>query len=407
MNLDPVTGIHLTYCTNIHPGGNWEDSRQQLETHLPALKKNLSPDKAMGIGLRLSAVAAEELVSGDSLQDFREWLQQEGLYVFTINGFPYGNFHRERVKDLVYSPDWRTEDRVRYTRILIQILAKLLPEDMEGGISTSPVSYKRWLTQPSLREEAFRTGSRNLAALAYEMHQILDRGGSELHLDIEPEPDCLIENSAETIEFFEKYLLPVGSASLSDRFGIGFGEAVEIIRRHIRVCYDTCHFAVEYEEPRSAIYSLQEADIRIGKTQVSSALKVDLKNPDRTRKQIADALQQFDEPVYLHQVVERRSSGELFRYRDLPDALPEIYNEQAEEWRIHFHVPIFVDRFDFLHSTQDEIVQSIELLSAETDCRHFEVETYTWEVLPKPLKTDMTNSIQRELEWVLEIFDGR
>ncbi len=402
MRLKNNSDLHLTYCSNIHPGESWEEVREQLEIHLPELKSRIAPDRPLGVGLRLSARAADELLDKDHLSKFKEWLSENGLYVFTMNGFPFGNFHRERVKDLVYAPDWRTADRLEYTRKLIRILADLLPEGIDGGISTSPISYKRWLSQQSLRKKAFRKGSKNLARIAYELAKLEEEEDKEIHIDIEPEPDCLIENSAETIEFYNDYLFPVGSAFLAGEFDVGVDEAREMIRNYIRVCYDTCHFAVEYEEPGEAIKAFNEAGIRIGKTQVSAALKVQLNQPDVSRSRIAKRLSEFDEPTYLHQVVERQKEGGRRQYRDLPDALPNIHNKEAEEWRIHFHVPLFAEEFDFIHSTRDHIVSGLKVLMEETDCRHFEIETYTWEVLPDHLKVDMTSSIEREFEWVLE-----
>jgi hypothetical protein len=176
-----------------------------------------------------------------------------------------------------------------------------------------------------------------------------------------------------------------------------------MIRNYIRVCYDTCHFAVEYEDPIETIRAFNEAGIKIGKTQLSAALKVPLNQPEVTRRQIAKRLSKFDEPVYLHQVVERRSEDGYRQYRDLPEALQHIHKPEAVEWRVHFHVPLFADRFDFMRSTRDDIVSSLKILLKETDCRHFEIETYTWEVLPDKLKMDMTSSIEKECIWVLEV----
>lgn len=405
MQFKNNSDLHLTYCTNIHPGESWKEVREQLEKHLPELKSRISPDQSFGVGLRLSARAAEELLEENRLPQFKEWLSEHGLYVFTMNGFPYGSFHRQRVKDLVYAPDWRTGERLKYTRNLIRILAELLPEGMEGGISTSPVSYKRWLTQRSLRKKAFRKGSENLARIAYELAVLKEEENKDIHLDIEPEPDCLLENSSDTISFYKNHLFPKGSALIAGKFETGFKEAKDMIRDHIRVCYDTCHFAVEYEDPAEAIESFREAGIRIGKTQVSAALKVQLNQSDVTRRQIGERLSKYDEPVYLHQVIEQQTGGGRHQYRDLPEALPAINKKEAEEWRIHFHVPLFVDKFDFMQSTRDDIVTSLEILIAETDCRHFEIETYTWEVLPDNLKVDMTSSIEREFEWVLGVLE--
>ena len=394
---------HLTYCSNIHPGESWRDHFEQLKLYLPELKQRLSPDQPFGVGLRLSAAAAKELLENAGIEELNQWLDAEGLYLFTINGFPYGSFHHSRVKDNVYAPDWGSEQRLSYTLDLVKILAELLPEGIDGGISTSPVSYKYWDRDDKAEVELIGTACRQLAEVAYQMGVIQKESGKELHLDIEPEPDCLIENSAETVRFFRDYLRPKGIEHLVEHYGFDRDTAEELLKNHIRVCYDTCHFAVEFEEPVDAIRRLTEAGIRIGKVQISAALKAELGSSEEERLAFRDQLQEYVESTYLHQVVERRKDGSLRQYRDLPDALPHITDPDAEEWRIHFHVPIFTGQMGRLHSTRDHIVSGMKPLLENSDCRHFEIETYTWEVLPDSLKVDMVDSIEREFRWFLQL----
>ncbi len=400
MQPDSNPGIHLSYCSNIHPGETWETTFIQLKNHVPELKKRLAKEKPFGIGLRLSADAAKQLLEAGRLVEFKDWLHQENLYVFTLNGFPYGSFHRERVKDDVYKPDWRTDERYKYTASLIDILAELTPAGSEGSISTSPISYKYWDDSKESKEAVAKKAAIHLANLAHKMSVIHSEQQKEIHIDLEPEPDCLIENTRETVEFFNNVLLPIGGNHLVSAFGIAKEKAERMIRKHIGVCYDTCHFALEYEDPKESLAAFREAGIRIGKVQVSAALKVPLGNRTQ-RTMAAERLQHFVEPVYLHQVLERRSDGAIRQYRDLPDALPHILNEQAVEWRVHFHVPVFVDQFDGLFSTQDEITQSLKEILSGKYSSHFEIETYTWEVLPPGLKTGLTDSIEREFRWTL------
>ncbi len=394
---------HLTYCSNIHPGESWGDHFEQIKRYLPELKQRLSPDEPFGVGLRLSAAAARDLLENTGIEELNRWLEAEGLYLFTINGFPYGSFHHSKVKDNVYAPDWGSEQRLSYTLDLVKILAVLLPDGIDGGISTSPVSYKYWDKDDKAEVELIGTACRQLAEVAYQMGVIQKESGKELHLDIEPEPDCLIENSAETVRFFRDYLRPKGIEHLVEHYGFDRDAAEELLKNHIRVCYDTCHFAVEFEEPVDAIRRLTEAGIRIGKVQISAALKAELGSSEEERLAFRDQLQEYVESTYLHQVVERRKDGSLRQYRDLPDALPHITDPDAEEWRIHFHVPIFTGQMGRLHSTRDHIVSGMKPLLENSDCRHFEIETYTWEVLPDSLKVDMVDSIEREFRWFLQL----
>lgn len=390
--------FHLTYCTNVHPGGTWTEVASSLKQHLPPLKAALSPSAPFGVGLRLSDQASRELLDGDRLDRFQSWLDDQGLYVFTMNGFPYGRFHGETVKDQVHAPDWRTTERVAYTRRLVHILAALVPAGLTGSISTSPLSYEPWLDAGE-RAGVLRTSSRHLAEVAATLAQIEEETGRHLHVDLEPEPDALLANTAESVAFFEDWLWPVGSDHLSSQIGCSREEAQALLRRHVQLCYDTCHFAVEYEAPETAFEQFQEADIPVGKVQLSAALRVPL--TPNNREAVRERLRPFAEATYLHQVVERQADGSLRAYPDLPDALPHVDRKSAREWRVHYHVPLFTDAYDGLETTRDHIPRTLDLLSEDPVCLHLEMETYTWGVLPPALKTDLTTSLRREYEWVL------
>lgn len=403
MRVGSDGSFHLTYCTNIHPGETWEEVSQALEQYLPPLKAALSPSAPFGVGLRLSDRASRQLLDGDRLPRFRDWLTAQGLYVFTLNGFPYGHFHGETVKDQVHEPDWRTSERVAYTRRLARILAALLPDGMTGSISTSPLSYAPWLEEEGQRAEVLRAGSRRLAKVTATLARLEEETGRHLHVDLEPEPDGVLENTEDSVAFFDEWLRPVGGAHLAETLGCSEAEARSLLRRHVQLCYDTCHFAVEYESPATVFEKLRAADVPVGKIQLSAALQVPL--TDRNRKTIRDRLRPFAEDTYLHQVVERRAGGARRAYRDLPDALPHITDEDAREWRIHYHVPLFADGFDGLETTRDHVPRTIALLQEEPVCSHLEMETYTWGVLPDALKTDLQTSLKREYEWVCSTFE--
>lgn len=406
MRIDPNADRHLTYCSNIHPGETWAEVRDTLRTYLPPLKAALAPEQPFGIGLRLSKQAVDDLQQSDVLQAFKEWLAAHDLYVFTMNGFPYGGFHQQIVKDQVYAPDWRADERVTYSIQLAEVLAELLPEGLEGGISTSPISYKPWLGDAE-RADVLRAGSRNVARVAAALARLERTSGAFIHLDIEPEPDCLIENCAETIDFFETYLFTDGRAVLADDLGMSTAEAEATLRRHVQVCYDTCHFAVEYESPADVWAAFGEAGIGVGKVQISSALHVPIPADGTARAELRAALDPFAESTYLHQVVTRHGDGRLTHYPDLPEALPALETTEAETWRIHYHVPLFADVYGPLRSTRPDIEATFDVLRETDVCRHLEIETYTWDVLPEALKIDLGASIRREYEWVLAALADR
>ena len=384
---------HLTYCSNIHPSNGLTEVVDSVMEYGSALKNALSPNAPFGIGLRLSGAESEEAAQPAGLASLKQALQQQGLYVFTMNGFPYGHFHDRPVKDQVHHPDWRSRARVQYTVRLARVLAALLPSGMEGGISTSPLSYKPWLGE--VDSGTWHQFVSHLVAVVVELTRIRDQTGCMIHLDIEPEPDGLLENSAEVVSFFNDWLLPVGIPQLAKITGMGTSEAETRLREHVQVCMDTCHVAVAYETAEGFIGRLAHNGIRIGKVQISSALKVSLGS---RRKEVQKALQPFMEPVYLHQVVQRNQDGTFTSYRDLDDAWRHLSDEHAVEWRIHFHVPIFLRSFGLLESTRSTIEDTMDQLGS---VQHLEIETYTWEVLPAQLKQPLASSIQREFEWVL------
>lgn len=394
---------HLTYCTNIHPGESWEEVFDYLKKFTLSVRNKLSPEKPFGIGLRLSNVAAEGILEVSNLEKFKHWLQEKNMYVFTINGFPYGGFHQKSVKDLVHQPDWGTSDRLLYTKRLIHILAELLPENMEGSISTSPLTYKPWFgAKPEKLEEVVRTSCLNLAAAVEEMHNTEQKTGKFIHLDIEPEPDGYLENTDDVIQFFNNYLLPIGSGYLTRSLHKSPGEAEDLLRKYLQTCYDVCHIALAYEAPDMAFAKLEKAGIKVGKIQISAALKADMGNDPGERKKLAEAFSAFDEPTYLHQVVAKQGDGSLKHYYDLPDALAHVDDQEVVEWRTHFHVPIFLKDYARLQSTQEDILAVFEVLKDKKWGHHLEIETYTWDVLPENLKINVVDSIVREYGWVVE-----
>ena len=394
--------LHLTYCSNIHPGETWAEVKQTLETYLPALKQRLSPNSPFGVGLRLSDLASREILEQGHLKAFQTWLEKEDLYVFTMNGFPYGGFHHQVVKDNVYAPDWSKRDRLDYTLRLTEILSALLPDGIDGGISTVPLSYKLWWKDDrEARNAVFAASTQQLAQITARLVSLAQQN-QQLHIDLEPEPDGLLENAAEVIAYFKDWLLPVGGAWLVKELGISQTEAEQHLLNHIQICYDTCHFAVEYEQPQQVFEQFHAAGIKIGKGQLSAALRIELPNDVEKREWMASQLEIFAESTYLHQVIERSADGSLSHYADLKQALPYFVSSDAEEWRTHFHVPIFIDRYQAFQSTQADITAFLSALKNNLGCSHLEIETYTWDVLPLDMKLDMLTSIQREYEWVLE-----
>jgi sugar phosphate isomerase/epimerase len=374
--------LHLGYCTNVHPGETWAQTFDALERWTLEVKRRLGRSGSYGIGLRLSDRASRELSERTALLEFQRWLERHDCYVFTINGFPFGQFHAGAVKERVYLPDWTQPERVDYTVRLFELLSKLVPASVEGSVSTLPGGLKEF-TSGREPEAAIRA---NLWRCVEQIARVSEQAGRTLHLGLEPEPCCLLENSVEAAAFFDRLREEhPGDPRLDE---------------HLGVTYDTCHFAVEFEAPADALARLREHGIRISKIQLSNALSFSPKPA------LLDQLAGFAENIYLHQVILRREDGSLERFKDLDLALAKQLSQAAgaEEWRVHFHVPLNSEPAAGFGTTASHITGVLEEVRKEPRlCAHLEIETYTWAVLPEPLKThDVCEQITGEYQWVLE-----
>src|SRR5829696_2776021 len=393
----PDPTLHLSYCTNIHPGESWREVRENLQRYLVPVRQRVSPGRPFGVGLRVSGESARSLADPRALGELRAFLAEHDLYVFTINGFPYGPFHGRPVKEQVYLPDWLDPERLTYTNRLADILAELLPDGVEGTISTVPGAFA-----PRVHGDADQARMAE-AMLAHVAHLVKLRAatGRRVALALEPEPCCFLETIAETVAFFERHLLSTGAiARVSTSTGLARADAEAAIRDHLGVCLDACHLAVEFEEPAQVLDALAGAGIRVPKVQVTAGLRVELREGDDSA---LDALGAFADDVYLHQVVERRADGTLVRHLDLPQALAAARQAPSSgdrEWRVHFHVPVFRERYGAFEGTQSYVAQLLGLIRDRDISRHFEVETYTWDVLPEEFRREgIVAGIAREVEW--------
>ena len=371
---------HLSYCTNIHPAETWVETLGALQEHTLKVRDEVSPDKPYAIGLRLSADAARELLEGNNLPSFKTWLSEHGCYVFTINGFPYGSFHGTRVKENVYRPDWSSPDRLLYTNNLFDIIAQLAPEGVEGSVSTLPGSFKSFKADESAIFEHLEACARHIELLA-------ERTGRDLHLGLEPEPLGHFEHTRDTVAFFDRLL--------------DSSDDPELLLRRIGINYDTCHFAVEFNDCHTALDTFRKAGLRISKVHLSNALAFDLDTPSAL-----EAIAQFHEPTYLHQLITAGKGTNLY-FTDLPEALAELrdpaFSSQGQqEARVHFHIPLYAEPEPPLRSTKDHVGDLLAYRRSHPEfCSHFEIETYTWGVLPGDLQKPIVRQIAEEYRWVL------
>ena len=375
-------GIHLAYCTNIHRGEGWNETFHGLNEYTLKVKEKVSQSDPFAIGLRLGYKAALELseTGSGNLDEFIKWLDHNNCYIFSINGFPYGQFHGSRVKEQVYSPDWTSESRVEYTNLLFDILAKILPSGMSGSVSTLPGSFKEFI------QDDIRQGNviiEKLARCGKHINDLIEKTGKDLHLGLEPEPLGWFENTPETLSFFKRFRNIHG-----DEFDNVIG-----------VNYDTCHLAIEYENAKESLLLLKNNNIKISKIHLSSALKL------KPNQQTVDSLKEYQDDVYLHQVIAKLQNGDLIRFKDLPDAIENFLkgNCNDDEWRVHFHIPLHASPDSLFDDTRDHIKDTLSVLSSDPEmCKHLEMETYTWEVLPNSMQSNsVVDQLSLEYDWTL------
>ncbi|MEM7228240.1 MAG: metabolite traffic protein EboE [Planctomycetota bacterium] len=379
----------LGYCTNVHAGASWADTKANLETHALAVKRIVSPDEPMGIGLWLSSDAAMEIAGGGPNVGhseahagevaLRDWLDQRGLVAFTMNGFPYSDFHADRVKHDVYRPTWADITRAQYTGCLGSIVSAQTHEGSYGSISTLPIGW------PSdLDDDAMQRASMYLAAIVRGMVGLEEVLGRQVMILLEPEPGCMLSTSDDVVRFFSEHL-----AVIPD----------DIRRRYLGVCHDVCHAAVMGEDQRDVLQKYADAGITVGKIQISSALTAHVDSTDARA-----GLRAFAENRYLHQTRITSTEGTAF-FDDLPDAIDA---GPDGDWRIHFHVPIHMANCGQYGTTQQAVLDVLDCLPDFPAIKHFEVETYAWPVLPAAHQpTTLAEGIAAEMRWLIDRADER
>ena len=405
---------HLSYCTNIHPGSDWSSVFGHLRRSIPKIKNSLSPTNAFGIGLRLSASAATTLANNvEQQQAFSDWLQELDAYVYTLNGFPFETFHGTRVKEKVYEPDWTTVQRLDYSKTLAVLLLSWLPkEEKIGSISTVPIGFKASILKNKTHN--LELAVKNLLSYAQFAYELEQQHNKLMALALEPEPGCWLESLSDVQDFFEMYLFSASSIrAFAHKVSIPLGEAESWLRSCIGVCLDTCHASVMYEAPIDHFKTLKKNGIAIPKIQITAALEFDV-GPDT----ISYLSKNFNDDCYLHQTNFMLNDHSVLKAIDIPEALdlfqqyhhhPRPLNHSSssvqtlQSGRTHFHVPVFVDQVKPFKTTQQDVIDLLNDFEVYQYCPHFEVETYTFNVLPNVLQlSNVEDSIIRELVWVRE-----
>lgn len=367
---------HLCYSMNVFPEKDWFSEKSIIRKKVLALKKEILKNKSakFAIGLWLDASGIREFRKRENLLEFKRWLDDNDLYVFTFNAFPYGVFHGKPVKKSVYLPDWTSRERLEYTCNVADLLSELLPKEITGSISTLPGAYKTGVKS----ERQTVKIAENFFFAAKHLDNIHKKTGRKIILGIEPEPDCLWEDPAGFISFYNKY----------------FASIDEEIKEHIGVCYDTCHQEVIHAKPGQGLKEIIYNKIPIAKIQLSAAISSPTAQSKKT-------LANFADQVYLHQTRVQNSDGTNSHYQDLPDALEKA--DKNRLWMVHYHIPVFSGKLTGgLETAKAELRETLKILKSNPEiCGNLEIETYTFSVLPPAMrKSGILQSIAKEYKWI-------
>ena len=393
--MDLGNGLgHLTYSTLVHPGDNWEQLYHSLVTYLPRVKARIAGNRSFGVCIRLAAPTAQTLATSPAERDkLKKFLADNDMYIYTANAFVYGHFKGDVVKEQVYEPDWRTEERTQYTINVANVLADVCPKTVTPSIQTAPLGFKPRVTGP----EVIASYTDNVLRVVAHLIALEAKTGSTVQLALEPEPFCFLETTDEVVAFFRDHLYSGAAVEkLAKLAQIPITEALVALRRHLGIVYDICHQAVEYEDITLSLQKLVDAGVPIFKLQEAAALYVPQVTPGAV-----DTLKRYAKTIYLTQTLEKRD-GKITRYLNVDDAIAAYENNPGpREWRTHIHVPVFLDDLGQFRTTRFAIEEALKFHKKTPLSRQLEIETYTWDMLPDSLKTgDIVDYVCRELDWV-------
>lgn len=339
----------------------------------------MAEDEPFALGFWSDSRLAGQMADKSNVLMVRDFLESNGYYVFTLNAFPYGEFHGKPVKSEVYLPDWTSADRADFTCRAADFLAEIMPSGICGSISTLPGGYAKFLSE---KKDCEKLIAWNLLKVADHLATLEERRGAEIVLSVEMEPDCIWEDCKSFLEFHGRHLRNSQNA-----------------RRHIGVCYDTSHQELTGACPGEGLEMLISGGLRIGKIQLSAALET-----IGASRMDLEALQQFSEEVYLHQTrIKGVDGGVVRRYDDIPCDLDADLS--GCRFVSHFHLPVFCSGIGRrIRAARNELLAVLEKVRLDPGiCSALEIETYTYNVLPEGLKSpSIEESIAKEFKWVTD-----
>lgn len=379
--------FNLMYCSNIFKVKKLRDLIKSLTIYTEIIK-----EKKVALSLCLSNALAIEMEKKKSINFFKKWLKKKNATLYSINGFVYKNFHKKNIKSNIHYPDWTSNLRFNYTKKLIKILNRFLPKCKTGSISSSPISYDGWINY-KYKDYVFFKSAKNISKILLHLMNIKKK---IIHLDIEPEPSCLINNFKMFIIFFKKWLIPFARKYLYNLKKISGRKSDFLIKKYIRLCYDISHFSVNFENHGKILQILKKEKIKIGKVQISSALEINVFKNIKIKENIIKNLAKISISPFLHQTVEKNKKT-IRIYNDLPNISNIFFKNTNSILRIHCHVPIYKTQYKNIKTTINETRKVLKMLIKTKNIKHFEIESYTYINI---IKKDAFDSIAKEYKCI-------
>lgn len=409
--------VFPAYCMNVHPVGTLDDVSANLRVHARSVADRLGvQSQAVGIWIPRSALPAGDWDGGGGAAQAAEQigvvLAEHGLRIAACNGFPFDTFHGTVIKERVYRPDWTDARRAAYTLDLARLAAAMEADHLARplGISTVPVGWPSG--DASEDAQRLEQAAVVVAGVLDGLERLEQETGFAARLEMEPEPGCLLDTPDDLVNWVERHLRRRSRP--------------EQIARYFGACHDVCHASVMQQDQRACLKRYRDAGLMVSRLQISNALEVRPGGADSAdQARITAELRQWAEPCYMHQTsvkadqplseeglrvigpCGRLRGDRLVLFDDLPDALeaahrlPELLDGV---WRVHFHVPLFLDRVGGLSTTQPDIDVCLRAALEAGPLPVVEAETYAWSVMPQEPDTprNLHEDIAAELRWLAD-----
>ncbi len=366
---------HLCYCLNIFRPFKSPAELDILFKKIKALKKELSqPDsESFAIGIWVNKNFLAFLEEQKNLNTLKEKMEQEKIYTYSFNVFPFEQFHDASIKEKVYFPDWMENARVDFTCRAARLLSRLIPDEVQGSLSTVPGTYTDKISKHNLSviQKNFLKTGQFLASLFQDT-------GKKILLAVEPEPDCLWSSARDFTDFYSTHLAEFPNKA-----------------EYIGICYDTAHHELAEDGPGKQFDYCIINNVNIAKIQFSSALG----SPENSSK---DELAKFADEVYLHQTKIFKNNKIIAKFADLPHALAKA--DRNLHWKIHYHIPLYVNKMPHgLIAEKHELETVLKKCKEKPEiCSNLEIETYTYDILPNNVKiSPIEKSMAEEYSFII------